>query len=246
MDCKTVRLLLDFARPEARELEAEEAAALDRHLDHCSECHSRANAERQLDDCLGKAMRQVDVPAGLREQLLARLESARGDWHRQRFAHAARLSVAAAALLMLGWAGWYWVREHFIAPIDTQRVANAASNASTEGPRARAEKALKELGFQTPLSPYLDYSLLAWPPALAELPGYSGRLVPMLAFARNGRTARVYLIAEKAIPRNTPALTDGGSFKAELLPSEGEPYRFLVIHDGDNLNWLRPPELPAM
>lgn len=246
MDCKTARLLLDFARPQARELEAEEAAALQRHLDHCSDCYSQAYNERQLDDRLGKAMRQVEIPTGLREQLLARLESARGDLNRQRFAHAARLCVAAAALLLLGWSGWYWVREHFISPIDTQRVADAASNDATEDPRARTERALKELGIHTPLSPYLDYGLLVCPPAMAELPGYPGRHVPMLVFARNGRVARVYLIREKAIPKDMPEKTGGSSFKAELLPSEGEPYRFLVIHDGDNVHWLRPPEPFAM
>jgi hypothetical protein len=246
MDCKTARLLLDFARPEARELEAEEVAALERHLDHCSDCHSQACNERQLDARLGKAMRQVEIPAGLREQLLARLESARGDLNRQRFAHAVRLCAAAAVVLLLAWSGWYWVREHFIAPIDTQRVADAASNNAMEDPRARTERALRELGVHTPLSPYLDYSLLACPPAKAELPGYSNRIVPVLIFARNGRTARVYLIDEKAIPKNTQELADGGSFKAKLLPSEGEPYRFLVIHDGDNIHWLRPPEPFAM
>jgi hypothetical protein len=246
MDCKTARLLLDFARPEARELEAEEVAELQRHLDHCPDCHSQARSERQLDECLGKAMRQVEVPAGLREQLLARLESARGDWYRQRFAHAVRLSAAAAVILLLCWAGWYWVREHLVAPIDTQRVASAVSEDVLDDPRVRTGRALQALGFETPLSPYLDYSLLVCPPALAELPGYPGRKVPMLVFARNGRTARVYLIREKAIPKNTPIAIGGGSFKAELLPSEGEPYRFLVIHDGDNLQWLRPPELPAL
>jgi hypothetical protein len=246
MDCKTARLLLDFVRPEARELEAEEAAALERHLDQCSACHSQAYNERQFDDCLGKAMRQVEVPAGLREQLLARLESARGDWNRQRFAHAARLCAAAAALLLLGWAGWYWVREHWIAPIDTQQVANAVSNDATEDPRARTERALQELGIETTLSPYLNYNLLAGPPALAELPGYPGRIVPMLVFARHGRVARVYLIREKAIPEITPKVTDGGSFKAELLHSVGEPYRFLVIHNGEDIDWLRPPEPSAL
>jgi hypothetical protein len=239
MDCKTARLLLDFARPEARELEAEEAAALERHLDHCPDCHSQACNERQLDDRLGKAMRQVEIPAGLREQLLAHL-------NRQRFAHAVRLCAAAAAVLLLGWSGWYWVREHFIAPIDTQRVADAASNNAMEDPRARTERALRELGVHTPLSPYLDYSLLVCPPAKAELPGYSNRIVPVLIFARNGRTARVYLIDEKAIPKNAQELAGGSSFKAKLLPSEGEPYRFLVIHDGDNIHWLSPPEPFAM
>lgn len=242
MDCKTARLLLDFARPQARELEAGEAEALEGHLDHCPECHSQAQSERQLDDSLGRAMRQVEVPAGLRDQLLARLESARGDWHRQRFAHAARLSVAAAALLLLGWAGWYWFREHWVTPIDMQRVTNSIGNDATEDPTVRTERQLKTLWADTPLPSYFDYHLLACPPFLAELPGYPGRTVPSLLFMRNGRVARVYLIPEKAIPRDTPRDIGGSSFKAELWGELDEPYRALIIHDGDNLDWLRPPE----
>jgi hypothetical protein len=233
--------LLDFARPQARELEAEEAAALESHLDHCPDCHSQARGERQFDECLGKAMRQVEVPAGLREQLLARLETARGDWYRQRFAHAARLCAAAAALVVLGWFGWYWVREHWVTPVDMQRVANFISNDATEDPISRTERQLKALGADTRLSPDLDYHLLACPPFLAELPGYPGRMVPGLLFVRNGQVARVYLIPEKAIPEGTPRGPDGSSFKAELWGEPGQPYRFLIIHDGDNLDWLRPP-----
>lgn len=242
MDCRSARLLLDFARPHVCELEAEEAAALESHLDHCPDCHNQARSERQLDACLGKAMRQVEVPAGLREQLLTRLESARGDWQRQRFAHAVRLSVAAAAALLLIWAGGYWLREHLVAPIDAQRVAEAVSNDATEDPRTRTARALKDLGVETPL-PHLDYSLLACPPSLAELPGHPNRKAPMLAFTRNGRRAWVFVIAQKDIPNDAAA--SSSSFKAEFLPSEGEPYRFLIIHDGENFDWLKPPEQPA-
>jgi len=246
MDCKTARLLLHFARPEVRELEGEEAAELQHHLDHCPECYSWAYSERLFDDHLGKAMRQVEVPVGLREQILTRLEAARYDWYRQRFARVVRLSAAAAAVLLLGWAIWHWAQQYLVAPVDMQRVANAVSSDATEDPRTRTERALRNLGVETPLSPYLDYSLLVCPPAWAELPGYPGRNVPLLVFARNGRVARVYLIRERAIPKNAPTWAGGSSFKAELLPSAGEPYRFLVIHDGDNLHWLHPPEPPAL
>src|SRR5262249_14246403 len=94
MDCKTARLLLDFARPQARELEPDEAGALETHLDRCADCHDLARGERRLDEHLGKVMRQVEVPAGLRDQLLVRLESNRGDWYRRRFAHTMRLAAA--------------------------------------------------------------------------------------------------------------------------------------------------------
>ena len=245
MDCKTARLLLDFARPQARELETEEAAALESHLDRCPDCHSQARGERQFDDGLGKVMRQVEVPAGLRDQLLARLEAERGDWYRQRFAHGARLAAAAAALLLLAWGAWYWVNDRAPAPIDPGQVAEAVKFDAAEDPQTRTEEALRRLGVDTPLSPHLDYHFLVCPPAMAELPGYPGRKVPMLVFASRGRVARVYLIREKAIPDGTPDEIDGSTFKAELLPSAGEPYRFLIIHDGVDIKWLRPPNPAA-
>jgi hypothetical protein len=243
MDCKTARLLLDFARPQAGELEAEEARALESHLDHCSDCHSQARGERQFDASLGRAMRQVETPAGLRDELLARLESERSAWYRQRFARRARRLVAAAALLLLGLGAWYWVMEWTVARIDPNLVAEAAQSDNAEDPRTRTEAALKRMGVETPLSPHLDYHYLACPPSWAELPGYPGRKVTMLVFARNGQVALVYLIREKAIPSDTPKVLGDGTFKAELLPQEeGQPYRFLVIHDGANIDWLHPPE----
>ncbi len=135
MDCRTARLLLDFVRPQAHELEAEEARALESHLDQCPDCHSQARGEQQLDACLSKAMRQVEIPAGLRDQLLTRLESARGDWYRQRFAHNARLLATAAAVLLLGWTGWHWLMERMATPVDPHCVINAISNDATEDPR---------------------------------------------------------------------------------------------------------------
>lgn len=245
MDCKTARTLLDFVRPTTCELEAEEAGALESHLDQCCDCHTLARDERQFDQWLGKAMRQVDVPSDLRGQLLARLEAERGDWYRQRFAHQARLAVAAAALVLLGWAGWHWLNERAVTPVAPEKVAEATNTRSAIDPHERAEQWLKRHGFETRLSGYLNYSLLMGDPVLAELPGYPGRMVPLLLFERGGRHARVYLIREKAIPANAPLLVGNATFKAELLPSEGEPYRFLVLHDGDNLDWLRPPDPAA-
>jgi PAS domain-containing protein len=243
MDCKTARLLLDFARPQAGELEAEEAAALESHLDHCPDCHSQARGERQFDASLGRAMRQVELPAGLREQLLARLEQQHSDWYRQRFARTARRLVAAAALLLLGWGACYWVMDWVVTSIEPGRVAEWAESENAEDPRTRTEAALKRMGVATRL-PDLDYHYVVCPPSWAELPGYPGQKMPMLLFERSGQVARVYLIRKKAIRPDTPDKAGGGTFKAELLPPDGEPYRFLVIHDGENIDWLQPPQPP--
>jgi hypothetical protein len=244
MDCKTARTLLDFVRPTKCELEAEETGALESYLDQCADCHTLARGERQFDQWLGKAMRQVDVPSNLRGQLVARLEAERIDWYRQRFAHQARLAVAAAAVILLGWAGWHWLHERAMTPVAPEQVAEAKNNEAGRDPRVRAEEALKRLGVETPLSPHLNYNLLISDPTLAELPGYLGRKVPLLLFERGGRRAWVYLVPEKLI-QDGPMFAGGGTFKAELLPAEGEPYRFLVLHDGDNLDWLRPPDPAA-
>jgi hypothetical protein len=249
MDCKTARLLLDFARPQAREMETEEAGALEGHLDRCPDCHGLARGERQLDEHFGKAMRQVEVPTGLREQLLARLEAERGDWYRRRFAHHVRMVAAAAAVLLLAWGAWHWLSHRAPSPIDLEQVAAAVNNEAVEDPRGKLEAALKRMGVDTALSPHLNYHLLISSPSLAPLPGYPGQNAPMLVFLQNRpphRHATVYLVAAEQIPDAAPPSIGGATYKLEVLPSAGERYTFLVIHDGDNLDWLRPPEPPAL
>jgi hypothetical protein len=243
MDCKTARLLLTFARPPARELGPEEAGALEGHLDRCPDCHGLADAERRLDERLGHAMNQVEVPANLRDELLARLESERGDWHRRRFARAMRLTAAAAAVLLLGWAGWHWATRGE-KPIDPEVVVEFVNADATEDPRTRTEEALRRMGVETAL-PHLNYNLLACPPSLAELPGYPNRKVPMLLFQQNHHRARVYLVRTKALPPDVAHVIGGATYKLEIIrPAEG-PYSFLVVHDGDDLDWLSPPEPTA-
>ncbi len=246
MDCKTARLLLNFARPQARELQAEEAGALEGHLDRCPDCHGLARGERHLNECLGKAMRQVEVPAGLRDQLLARLDSERGDWHRRRFAQGARMAAAAAAVLLLGWAAAHWLIHRAQPSIDLEQVAGVVNNAAAEDPRIKLEAALKRMGVDTPLSPQLNYNLLIAPPSLAELPGYPSQHVAMLVFSQNGRHATVYLVSANQLPDGAAISVGGATYKVDALPAAGgDPYTFLVVHDGDNLDWLRPSEPPA-
>ncbi len=245
MDCRTARLLLDFARPQAPELQADDAGALQNHLDRCPDCHNLARGERQLDEHLGKAMRQVEVPAGLRDQLLSRLEAERGDWNRRRFARAARLTLAAAAAaLLLGWAGWHWLLNRQPAPIDPAHMVGSVNEYVTTDKGRQAEDTLKRMGVETPL-PSLNYNLLACPPTLAELPGYPDRTVPLMLFVQNHHRAWVYVVAARQVPEDIPPLLGEGTFKLEVLPVEGDAYKFLVIHDGDDLRWLRPPEPDA-
>src|SRR5262245_32133614 len=107
MDCSTARLLLEIERPRLAELDSAEAAALERHLAECPECSRIARAARVTRERFGVAMRAVPVPAGLRERVLARLDTearnrGRKSWLRSRW------SAVAAAVLFVVALGFLW------------------------------------------------------------------------------------------------------------------------------------------
>src|SRR5690242_15755148 len=106
MDCRTARLLLDYARPAPAELPGGDAAALEGHLTACPECEALARAERQADDRLGRAVRDVPVPDGLRDRLLARLGAERRRWYPRRLTWGGGTLAGAAAALLLAFGLW--------------------------------------------------------------------------------------------------------------------------------------------
>ena len=66
LDCRTARRLLDFARPGGYDLVDEDRSALERHLANCSDCDAAARGGRQLDEHLGRAVRDVTHLAAAR------------------------------------------------------------------------------------------------------------------------------------------------------------------------------------
>jgi len=74
--------------------------------------------------------------------------------------------------------------------------------------------------------------------------GWGPAVLPLAAEAASGSTASRN-ITRYSVRAGVPLAVGGATFKVHVLPSAGEPYTFLVIHDGDNLDWLRPPEPPA-
>src|SRR5437660_2739927 len=99
MDCRTARLLLEFARPRIAELPPSDGDALEAHLASCTDCDALARAEREADARLGQAMQAVPLPEGLRDRILARLEADRADQRRRRLGWTIRFAAAAALLL---------------------------------------------------------------------------------------------------------------------------------------------------
>src|SRR5262245_9946162 len=107
MDCNTARLFLQLGRPGSPDLAGEEVAELENHLAQCAACGQLAHDQDRLDQHLSRAMRDVPVPVGLKEQVLLRLDAERGAMHRRWGGRAVLGAAAAAALLLGGWGVWY-------------------------------------------------------------------------------------------------------------------------------------------
>src|SRR5262245_53287720 len=106
MECRNARLLLEFTRPGGGELDAVEAQALDQHLSECPECAALARAERRADEHLGRAIRDVPVPDGLRERILGKLAAERDAWYRRWVIRAGGIAAALLLVALVGW--WLW------------------------------------------------------------------------------------------------------------------------------------------
>jgi hypothetical protein len=249
MDCTTVRLLLECSRPGGAELDAAEADALERHLAGCPACDRLARDQRRTDDTLARAMRQVEVPAGLRDQLLHRLDKERAEWHRRQFGRAVRWLAAAAAVVLLAWGGWQWLaaRPPRLDPEYVWYQANAQ-----HPNKAEVEAAFRRL--DVPMAtPDLNFVLLiAY--GLGEVPGYPGRVVPQLVFHHQAQDAVVYVIDTQrfGLPPQAGEYEShtGLRYRLHVLGQDANPYQngerfaFLVLHNGDDLNWLQPAESP--
>jgi hypothetical protein len=240
MDCNTARLLLDFARRGPIEIEDTGAAELEQHLARCPDCDRHARAEARRDEVLGQAMRRVDVPPGLRDQLLARLEVERGDWYRRRFANLLRAAAAVAAMLLLVWGAWRWFASAR-TPLDPDHVWQEVSFHRP----GRAEIELSFRRLDAPIvAPDLNYAYLT-AYGLAELPGYPGRVVPQLVFTRDTRNAVVFVIDTRryCLPDHFEP-PSGSPYHIDRLEPGGVHFAYLVLYTGDDCGWLKHPEPP--
>jgi hypothetical protein len=239
MDCKTARLLLDYARPAPAELPGGDVAALESHLSACPECEAVARTERQLDDHVGRAVRDVPVPDGLRERLLARLRTERRRWYR-RWALRGTAAAAAAVALTLGlWRPWQ--RPVLPAP-DVERIAYDVSVENAV--RGSPDQAQAWLGDKCPgyvvLVPQdfdgqsLNYGTLAD----CYLAPCQGERVPMLLFVHGADEARVYILSTKQFNLDgLPDLSaDSGGCKTAVRSSLADArIKYLFIYSGNSM-----------
>lgn len=231
MDCNHARLLLIFSRKRS-ELDATEAEALDGHLKQCAQCAGAAEAERDLDEAVGKAMGNVPVPEGLQGRLLAGLERERGIrvWRRGLTA----ASLAAGLLLAVGMAWFFWLGARTTPNYPDFEEESAAKVAAA--PEA-VEQWFSNRGMAMEFPRQLNHGLLI----SYDSAHFLNRLVPKLVFFYRGgdrdhptpMVADVYVLSAKQfrldqVPQQMP-----GSM--ELLTENPNFHYLVVIHPRGSL-----------
>ena len=258
MDCRTARLLLEFQRPCAGELPADDEAELKDHLGSCPECGAASSTERRLDDYFGRAVREVSVPDNLRERLLGRLKEERSAALRRKLAWTAR-GVAVAATLLIGvFAWWYWIGSK---PPHLDYASMVEADAIKYGREADGvQEWFRDHRQVTMVAPkQFDYRYLAD----YDLAPLQGKSVPKLEFKNSegaGTSARVYVVttdqfdletlrqdlANAPVKADKPPVIESLGRELMLQESDEAPGTFyVIILQGDDLQPLKlpPPDL---
>jgi hypothetical protein len=239
MDCRTARLLLHFTGRPAGELDPAESGDLQGHLGDCPECQDLAEAERRLDDRLGRAMREVPVPESLRGAVLTRLGASRDALYR---AWLVRAAGVAAVLALVAWLGWHWLDRR---PAVTLNEVIASAERIGE---SQVDQWLREVNGELSAPPDFDPHKLA---------GYGfadvdGRRVPVLTYVvgvpgGGVAWAHVYLFADRRFDLDELRRQGAGSglgVTAEVHEYEARPgVVYVMVFTGDDLQrFKRPPE----
>jgi len=187
VDCNTARLLATFFGRPGSELAPEDAAALDAHLATCPKCSGLVRFERAFDDRLGRAMRAVTVPAGLKGRLLDGVAAQRGAWYREKAY--AFVGLAACVLLTIGGVVAWQVAT---APVLTQEKLVAQADEEVQNRTKVVADVLGARGLEFAPEKPLDLTLLEVA-GLGRLLGREGPVLYLLNGPKNAR-AKVYVV----------------------------------------------------
>jgi len=235
MDCSTARLLATFAGPRAAELHQDEAEALAAHLADCPDCAALHQAERKIDERLGRAMRDVRLPPGLRERLVTNLAAERWASQRRKLVRAFA-GVAAVIALALGW--YFWPRPLIsLDLIALQQKAMANPPSSVEEVAA----AFVPLSAPMPTDINLNHNHLTYC-GWGEL---EGQRVPLLIFQNGSATLRVYILDGKRFDLGPWAGTQlSGKVTLELRVAADRRFGWLFEYTGDSLKPFEARDVP--
>ncbi len=229
MDCKTARLLLEFARPTAPELDPAEAERLHEHLADCPDCGPLCQVERKVDDHLARAVRAVPLPEGLEARLGDRLRRERRAWYRRRLwvpgVAAAAAAVILAVSLDIG-------RHRSLPGVDLERLYHELISRAGASPAQVEEWFQNTYHVHTVAPAQFNYNLLTF----YDLADFKGQRVPVLMFQRGQATARVYILSAEQF--DLDAIRPAPGYPAEVIRSDNPQFAYVVIYTGERLDWF--------
>jgi hypothetical protein len=220
MQCRDAQFYLRLRRYAGDELGPDTAADLDAHLAGCAACALEARQAESFDRAVALAMRDVPVPAGLRDKLFTQVAAHRGGVIRRKVYRAAAL--AASVFLAAGLA--FGVFSAARPRVDTAAMAHAADEAFQNPDEAlRGWLAAQKFPPALPLPFRTDLLLSLGKEKVA------GADVPVVVFRHPGAVddphltrgfAKVYLFR-----------TDGSFDLADLRDAHASNTRVTVIDD---------------
>jgi hypothetical protein len=221
MDCRDAQFYLRFRRPGSDEFDPEMGRELDRHLAGCPHCAAEARAEAAFDTAVAAAVRDVPVPAGLRDRLVAHVAAQRGTTLRRRAYRYAGLAAAVLLAVGIGF-GAFGSRPN----LDLYALVSAEA----EQDRQPEETVRNWLTAQRlpPDLPYpFDYALLKG----FSLKEVQGREVPVIVFADQVGFAKVYIFRVNQFRNleDLPAAVGESNCQAVVYQDHENRYRGLKI-----------------
>jgi hypothetical protein len=187
MDCHDARLLLTLQRREPDQLDRVELEAIERHIELCPGCQSWNQSEAKFESALTTAIKNVPLPAGLKERIasgLARSPRPRGK------AWAAATVAALLAVAAVGVYFWTQPTTVYFADLPSVRVEEEQDSQAVQN-------YFKELGHSMTPPPEFDYQNLRE----YKLVRFKGKSVPRLTFQCRGDrglvTAHVYCLPSR-------------------------------------------------
>lgn len=229
MDCRDAQFYLRLRRPGSDELDPDVAAALDRHLAGCPACAAAGRAVAGFDAAVGRAMRAVSVPEGLRDQLFAEAAARRGAVLRR--ATYRYLAAAASVLVTCGLAlGVYSAARPQADPRNLVGLGDELVQPQGADKQIRAFLAAQKLpGLPQSFDPTLFLH--------AGTESVQGRDVPVLVFReRNGPGwAKVYAFRDTTFKLNDLRDEQASHCSAKPFPNPTAGVTYVVVYTGVDL-----------
>lgn len=232
MNDDTARLLAAFGRP--GELEPEDAAALDAHLAAHPDFAASLAADRDFDAKIGRAMRDVPVPAGLAGRLLDGVAAQRGTWYRQK----AYGLAAMAAAIAIGVGGFVAYRVGTKSDLSLTSIVDQVERDESDH-AGSIDRALARHNLA--YNPSRDFDLRQL--EFAGTGDLNGKQVPVLYFVNGEKNARakVYVVKDsdfawKKLPQDGSSVANKfGLQVAVLTDRKRADVAYIVVFTGAGL-----------